>query len=233
MPVDLLLAPARLTGEWLSTSDPRTWPGAPPADGRPAMLVPGFLAGDPSLRRLGSWLNRGGWTTTRSGLVWNVDCMGRATRALEHRVEALVERTGHKAVVIGQSRGGVFGRVVAARRPDLVDTLITLGSPVRDETDVHPPAWAAIGAIGLLGTLGVPNLFTFDCLRGLCCSEARRQLHGPLAPSVRFVSMYSRRDEIVRWVACQPPDATAIEVGTTHLGMGLDRRVWQQLAAAA
>ncbi|HNG56126.1 MAG TPA: hypothetical protein PLX70_01645, partial [Solirubrobacterales bacterium] len=62
----------RLFDEWASTLDPSRWPEPPEGDGRPAMLIPGFLAGDPSLSNMARWLKRGDWNMTRSGINWNV-----------------------------------------------------------------------------------------------------------------------------------------------------------------
>ena len=53
---------------------------------------------------------------------------GRRCVGLEERLEALAETRG-PAVLIGQSRGGKLARVLAARRPDLVTGVVTLGSP--------------------------------------------------------------------------------------------------------
>jgi triacylglycerol lipase len=119
-----------LLRETLSTRDAQRWPAPPPGDGRPAMLVPGFLAGDPSLARMVRWLRGGGWQTIRPAIRLNVDCMEPAVERLEQRLEAaVVAREGRRTLVIGQSRGGLYGWALAVRRPDLVETLVTLGSP--------------------------------------------------------------------------------------------------------
>src|SRR5205807_420590 len=106
---DLAIGP-RLLGELWSTRDRSRWPESPPGHGRPAMLVPGFLASDPSLSRMALWLRAGGWQTVRPGIRFNVDCMEPAVEALEQRLERSVDRSGRRALVLGQSRGGSFGR---------------------------------------------------------------------------------------------------------------------------
>src|SRR5688572_3535677 len=109
-----------------------------PGPGRPVLLVPGFLAGDGSLATMTGWLRRRGHRTRRAGIRFNVDCSSRALAALEQRAEAMVERQGQLAAVIGQSRGGTLARALAARRPDLVDTVVALGSPLVDPFAIHP-----------------------------------------------------------------------------------------------
>ena len=196
------------------------------------MLIPGFLAGDLSLRRMSTWLQSGGFVCAPSGMRWNVDCMERVAETLETRLAEAVEREGQRALIVGQSRGGTLGRVLAVRRPDLVDSLVALGSPVTDQLAVRPQVWLSIGAVGGLGTLGVPGLFSSSCRNGSCCAGAREQLAEPFPESVRFVAVYSRRDEVVKWEACLDPAAEQVEVETTHIGMGLDATVWTRVAAA-
>jgi pimeloyl-ACP methyl ester carboxylesterase len=151
---------------------------------------------------------------------------------LEARLTSIVERTGRPAVVLGQSRGGTLGRVLAVRRPELVEELVTLGSPIRDELAVHRATLMSIGAVGLLGTLGVPGCFSINCRTGDCCARARRELLSPFPSACRYVSFYSRSDEVVKWEACLDPAAEPIEVDTTHIGMGFDAEVWRTLARA-
>ena len=230
----LPLAPPRprVLAEWLSTRDPDDWPAAPAGDGRAVMLIPGFLAGDTSLTRMAVWLRTGGYQLARSGLTWNTGCMERTVESLERRLERAVQRTGEPALVVGQSRGGSIGRALATLRPDLVHTLVTLGSPLLDQLAVKPRAWPSIVTVGTLGTLGVPGMFGLSCLRGDCCARTRAALAGPFPEHIRFLSFYSRSDEVVRWEACLDPASTQIEVNASHVGMGMAREVWSALASS-
>ena len=187
------------------------------------------MAGDPSLSRMARWLKSGGYVPTRSGVLWNVDCTETVVRAVEARLELAVERSGGPALVVGQSRGGSIGRVLAVRRPELVDTLVTLGSPVLDQMAIKPQQWLLTGAVGILGTLGVPGLFSFRCVRGECCARVREEIAAPFPTDVRYLAFYSRRDEVVSWRACLDPAAAHVEVPSTHVGMGIDARVWERL----
>jgi triacylglycerol lipase len=220
-----------LLSEWNSTRDPDGWPAPPVGDGRPVMLIPGFLAGDTSLTRMAVWLRSGGFSLTRSGIARNTGCMEQTVEALVPRLERAVERSGKTAVLIGQSRGGSIGRALAVLRPDLVDTLVTLGSPLVNQLAVSLRVWPSIGAVGLLGSLGIPGMFSLSCVRGACCARTRAALVGPFPDQVQFVSLYSRSDEVVRWEACLDPAAAALEVDASHVGMGMSRAVWTEVAA--
>lgn len=219
-----------MAAEWLSTADWGRWPAPPEGDGRPVLLIPGFLASDGSLGRLAAWLRSGDFRTYRSGIAINTACMEPLLQHLEARLLSIVERNGQPAVLLGQSRGGTLGRALAVRRPDLVSTLVALGAPTRDQLAVRRTTWVSIGAVGLLGTLHVPGCFSITCTVGSCCAQARRDLRTPFPSACRYLSFYSRSDEIVKWEACLDPAAEAIEVDTTHLGMGFDAGVWRALA---
>jgi triacylglycerol lipase len=221
----------RLAAEWLSTRDRYGWPQAPPGDGRPVLLIPGFLAGDASLARMADWLRTGGWEPIRSGIAWNTDCLEPTVERLRDRLKDAADTHGRPAVVIGQSRGGSVGRALAVLHPELVDTLITLGSPLTDQLAVSGRTWASIGAVAALGSAGVPGMLSLRCLRGHCCARTRAALTAEFPASVRFISLYSRSDEVVRWQSCLDPAADQLQVVSSHVGMAFERSVWERLAA--
>jgi triacylglycerol lipase len=201
--------------------------------GRPVLLVPGFLAGDASLGPMAGWLKRAGYRPARAGMRANVDCSGAALGRLEERLERVVREQGKRAVVIGQSRGGAFAKVIAVRRPDLVCGIVTLGAPQMAPLAVHPLVRLQLHAVGALGSLGTPGLLRRSCLDGECCAEFWEELAGPLPAGVGFVAVYSRSDGIVDWRACLDPCADEqVEVGASHIGMAVNPAAWRAVAAA-
>jgi triacylglycerol lipase len=201
--------------------------------GRPALLIPGFMAGDRSLALMADWLRRGGYKPTRAGMRSNVGCAGTGMDALEERLERAVERQGQRAVVIGQSRGGSQAKVLAARRPDLVCGIVTLGSPHLEPLAVHPVVRASVEAVSRLGSLGAPGLFKRSCLTGECCATFWESLAAPLPKGVGFVAVYSRSDGIVDWRACLDPSADEhVEIRASHCGMAVSPAAWRAVAGA-
>ena len=199
---------------------------------RPVLLVPGFLAGDGSLGVMTGWLRRAGYRTRRAGMRMNVGCSARAIDVLEERAEECAQRSGSPVALIGQSRGGTLGRALAVRRPDLVSTLVALGSPLTDPLAIHPLVKLQVGLVGALGTIGVPGLFRDSCLRGECCAEFRDSFAAPFPEDVRFVSVYSRSDGIVDWRACLDPGAECVEVNASHIGMAAHPGVYRAIVHA-
>jgi triacylglycerol lipase len=206
--------------------------GVPPGDGSPVLLIPGFLAGDPSLRTMALWLRRIGYAPCRARMRINVDCTTRAVDRLEQELASLVAEHGRKALVVGQSRGGCMARLLAVRRPDLVAGIVTLGSPLADQFAVHPLVRVQVTLVGLLGTVGVPGLFGYGCGYGECCEDARAHATAPFPAGVGFASIYSRKDGIVDWRSCLDPHAEQIEVDASHIGMSVHAETYRQVAAA-
>src|SRR3954454_6975973 len=206
--------------------------GVPYGDGRPLLLIPGFLAGDGSLGTMTQWLRANGYRTRRAGIRANLDCSEAACARLETRLEGFAEATGQRVAIIGQSRGGVVARALAVRRPDLVAGTATLGSPTVSQLRVHPVVLAHFSLVAALGTGHVPGCFTWRCLRGSCCSRFREDLAGPFSPEVGYVALYSRTDGIVDWRACLDPGAEQVEVRASHVGMGLNASVYAEVAHA-
>jgi triacylglycerol lipase len=201
------------------------------ADAPPVLLVPGFMAGDRSLGVLTAWLRRRGSWTAAAGIRLNVDCAERAVTGIEARVRRLADRTGRRIVIIGQSRGGTLGRVAALRNPELVDTVVMLGSPVLDPLSVGPAVMSAVRSVARLGDLGVPGLFSSQCRDGDCCARFRADLAAPLPDTLRAVAIYSRTDGIVAWRACLDQYAECVEVASSHSGMSVNLAVYRVLAA--
>ena len=204
--------------------------GVPRGDGGPVLLIPGFLAGDPSLTLMARWLRSLDHRPCRAEMRLNVDCTSRALGRLEASLERLAAEHGRGVAIVGQSRGGTMARALAVRRPDLVDRIVCLGSPVTDQLAIHPLVRAQVTALGLLGTIGVPGLFGQSCRHGDCCAGVREEAEGPFPDDVGYVSIYSRSDGIVDWRACLDPAARHVEVRASHIGMAVNPAVFRAVA---
>ncbi len=208
--------------------------GRPTADAGhdPVLLIPGFLAGDPTLTVLSRHLRDEGFRTYRSSILANVSCTARTARLIETRLESIVDRRGGRVRIVGHSLGGMLARGIAVRRPDLVSGIVTLGSPVLAPGAHHPVLASHLGLLVRLGRYGVPQVMTADCVGGECALESYQEMRAPLPAEVSFTAIYSRHDGIVDWRACLDPAADHVEVPTSHLGMAFDPRSRDAVAAA-
>jgi pimeloyl-ACP methyl ester carboxylesterase len=198
----------------------------------PVLLVPGFMAGDATLGGMASMLRRAGYRTYRSHIHVNVGCTREAADRLERRLESIAIRRGRKVSIVGHSLGGMLARGLAARRPDLVHGIVSMGSPILAPGAVHGVlAWDA-EMLTRLARAGFGGLMGEDCIAGSCARASFEESRAPLDDAVGFTAIYSRRDGIVDWRACLDPDARAVEVTTSHLGMAFDPDVFDVVRAA-
>ena len=87
-----------------------------------------------------------GYRTRKAGIRSNVDVLRGDVRPRSRlRLEEMAERAEQRVAIVGQSRGGLIAKVLAAHRPDLVSGIVTLGSPSARMLSVHP---AVLGGIG-------------------------------------------------------------------------------------
>ncbi len=230
-PVATLLAAQRPWREAAALMRDRVWHGDGVPDGHrlPVMLVPGFLAGDFSLSLLKRWLRARNYWTCTSQIRFNADCTRTAVERLERRLVEFTDRMGRPAAIVGQSRGGIFAKLLTMRRPDRVCGIVTLGSPNVDHLAINPLVAQHVRLVAALGSAGVPGAFRDDCLDGECAEKLAEWLAQPFPAHVPYVSVYSRSDWVVDWRACVDPDADNVEIDSSHAGMSVHPRVYELL----
>ncbi|WP_182377603.1 alpha/beta fold hydrolase [Nocardioides sp. WS12] len=206
--------------------------GAAARAAEPVLLIPGFLAGDWTLAAMNKELRERGFRTYRSHIHANVNCTLKSALDLETRLEQLVERRGSRVQIVGHSLGGMIGRGLAARRPDLVAGLVTMGSPMRAPAAHHALLTRGVRALNRLSDAGLPGVMSSDCVGGECAHLSFVEVQEPLRADVQMTNVYSRRDGIVDWKACIDPEGRAVEVRASHVGLAVDPRVIDIVSAS-
>ena len=203
-------------------STPYALRAAEEGQGAPVVLVPGFMAGDGTLGLMSRHLRALGYRTYRSLMHANVGCTQEAGDTLERRIEAIVMKRGRKVTIVGHSLGGLMARGIAGRRPDLVDGIVTLGSPILAPGAAHPLLLLDLKVLTRLQRAGIGRVMGEDCTSGECARLSWEQAQVRLRREVLFTSVYSKRDGIIDWRSCLDPQAKPVEVTTSHLGMAFD-----------
>jgi pimeloyl-ACP methyl ester carboxylesterase len=200
--------------------------------GRPVVLMPGFLAGDHTLAVLASWLRRIGHRPYTCGFVANVDCSERAMQRVERRVEELHRRHGRRVALVGHSRGGHYARALAHRRPDRVSHAISLGADLKRMIDISAPTQVAVRIAGR-GIAALRRGRGERCLTTDCTCAFARDFAAPVpADRVRFTSIYSKGDGVVRWRGSVIDGADCVEVTGSHVGLIFNRKAYHAIADA-
>jgi pimeloyl-ACP methyl ester carboxylesterase len=194
-------------------------------NGAPVVLVPGFMAGDGTLGLMSRHLRGLGYRTYRSLIHANIGCTQEAGDGLERRIEEIVIKRGRKVTIVGHSLGGLMARGLAGRRPDLVDGIVTLGSPILAPGAAHPLLLLDLKLLTKLQRAGIGRVMGQDCTSGECARLSWEQAQVRLPRELMFTSVYSKRDGIIDWRSCLDPQAKTIEVTTSHLGMAFEPTV--------
>lgn len=205
--------------------------GVPRGDGSAVVVIPGFLFSDWYLFELRAWLTRIGYRAEPSRIGRNADCPDVLGGRLLATVESARAATARRVHLVGHSLGGTLARSLAARRPDLIASVTTLGSPFRG-IRAHPLVLRASERVraDVIGRRGATT--REGCFTGYCPCDTVGGLELPFPASVSQRAVYTRRDGIVDWRYCVNDDPrTDVEVAGTHLGLVVNPAVYRLIAA--
>ncbi len=205
--------------------------GVPRGDGSAVVVIPGFLFSDWYLFELRAWLTRIGYHAEPSRIGRNADCPDVLSERLLATVEAARAATARRVHLVGHSLGGTLARSLAARRPELIASVTTLGSPFRG-IRAHPLVLRASNRVRA-AVIERRGAFTREaCFTGYCACDTIAGLERPFPASVSQLAIYTRRDGIVDWRYCVNDDPRSdVEVGGTHLGLVVNAAVYRLVAA--
>jgi hypothetical protein len=182
---------------------------APRGDGHPVLALPGFLASDLSMAPMRRYLKELGYDAYAWNMGRNFGGVASKRGALRDLLRRIHDSTGRKVSLIGWSLGGIYARDLALQAPDMVRSVITLGSPFANDVT----ATNATRLYEMLSGEGVNDN-----------REIREAIAGDLP--VPTTSIYSRTDGIVNWhTSLLRPSKTAenIEIHlASHIGLGVN-----------
>lgn len=204
--------------------------GVPRGNGEPVVVVPGFLASDVSLVELYGWLARIGYRPYFSQIGRNADCPNHIAEALLTTVRRAKNETGQRVKLIGHSLGGMLARSIALDHPELVSTVISMGSPFRDAVRAHPAIIMATDSLRRGRSSSVGRNIKPSCFSGHCTCNFVKNMLAPEEYQVNHYAIYSKYDGVVEWQSCIEEDpALNDEVNCTHIGMAFHPGVYRAL----
>lgn len=187
----------------------------PPGHGEPVIVLPGFATDDHSTLILRSYLSLLGYRVSGWGLGINRGDISGVTPRVSELVRRTADQTGQRVRLVGWSLGGVVSREVAREEPDLVERVITLGSPVCG------------------GYKYTAARYWYALTRGNLDEEAAQiDERNRILLRVPVTAILASYDGIVARKACVDPYSRIehLEVGTTHIGLGMNAEVFRIIA---
>jgi hypothetical protein len=191
---------------------------APKGIGQAVMLVPGYLADDYSMRPLGAYLKYLGYDIYYTELGRNMGKVNTDMIRLGDRVKSVSQSLdGDKLTLIGWSLGGILTREVARLFPDVVQEVLTLGTPI-----VGGPKFTSVGKM-------------YAKANNIDLEEFELDVHqrNSIGLTQPVTSIYSKSDGVVNWQASVDiynQHAINLEVTGSHMGLGINPKVWLTIA---
>ncbi len=200
---------------WRLALKSRSLRSAPRGDGRIAVALPGWKAPELTTAPLRGYLRSIGHDARSWGFGINQGDVEAKRDEMVTKVRKLAERSERPVNLLGWSLGGVVAREVARSAPESVHRLVIYGSPV-------------VG--GPTHTAGVGTYETQEVER---IRELQAHLDATDPVTTPTTAIFTRNDSVVDWRACidrYSLDVTTVEVGSTHIGLGIDPDVWLTVA---
>ena len=188
----------------------------PRGHGQPVLVIPGYNAGDGSTAVLKRYLRFLGYRVSGWRLGKNSGDVADLLPRVLKRILAIARRTQQPVRLIGWSLGGYIAREAAREFPELVDRVVTLGTPV-----VGGPKYTLAAESYRRRGIDV------DAIAADVAARNQVSLVTPVT------AIYSRADGIVAWEACidhNGLNVEHVEVHTTHMGFGFSSAVYKIIA---
>jgi hypothetical protein len=187
-----------------------------PVEGPKLMVIPGFIASDRTTLGLQRALAEAGYRVCGWGLGVNLGVSEQTVDRIAERVERF--GAGQKVILVGWSLGGLYARVVAQERPELVERVITLGSPFSGDRRLNNNVWRL-----------------YEWVAGHPVNDPPIDKDPAVKPPVPTLALWSRKDGIVsvdgaRGTSEQRDEE--IELDCSHMGFAVSARAYPGIVAA-
>ncbi|MDX3910865.1 MAG: alpha/beta fold hydrolase [Sphingobium sp.] len=182
-------------------------------EGRPVLVLPGFMASDNTTARLRRSLAGAGFAVHGWGLGRNLGVSANMLEAIDRRVAEIA--SDRPVTLIGWSLGGLIAREYAKCAPERVSRVITMGSPFSGDPRANN-AWRIYERVA-----GHP----VDCPPVQCTLSEK--------PAVPTIACWSARDGVVAPASARGQEGErdlALEFDCTHMAFIADPKAIRTVA---
>jgi dienelactone hydrolase len=151
---------------------------------------------------------------------WGLGLNRKVTEATVDSVAEQVERfgAGEKVILVGWSLGGLYARVVAQERPELVEKVVTLGSPFSGDRRRNNNVWRL-----------------YEWVTGHPVNDPPIDKDPAVKPPVPTLALWSRRDGIVSPAGARGTEAerdAEQELDCSHMGFAVSAKAYPKIIEA-
>jgi pimeloyl-ACP methyl ester carboxylesterase len=186
-------------------------------NGEIVLVIPGYGTNDFIMTPLRNFLNHLGYSARGWSLGENHGNVPQLLEQVKDLIVNLHKESNQKIIIIGWSLGGYIGREAARDHQDLVEKVITLGSPI-----IGGPKYTSIGDI---------YSKRYDIDLEILEKEIDDRFEIPI--EIPLYSIYSKYDSIVSWESCidkYSPCVINQEVNSTHIGLIVNYDVYKLIS---
>lgn len=179
---------------------------APKGDGHPVIVIPPFGAGDGFTTVVRAYLSTRGYDSHRWDRHEILGLHQLVTVAVRRLREVFEDGGEQKVSLVGHSLGGIYAREIARAAPEMVRSVITVGSPFAGNLKANY-VWPMYEQATGTRVDSIPTSFL-------------QRMNEP--PPVPSTAMFSRTDGVASWWCCVDearPEAENIEVPGSHIGL--------------
>ncbi|MCM0000822.1 MAG: alpha/beta fold hydrolase [Erythrobacter sp.] len=187
---------------------PRAVAGARDGGGQPVMVIPGILSSDSATALLRRTLDGSGYLAYASEMGFLTGIKPATLARAVDRLAGIAQAEQRKVALVGWSLGGLYARVLAQRHPELVELVMTLGTPFSGDRRANN-AWRLYEAIND-HTVDAPPVPDDPAMK----------------PPVKTVALWSRKDGVIAPAAARglPHERDAeVEVPFHHFALASTR----------
>ena len=186
-------------------------------NGEIVLVIPGYGTNDFIMTPLRNFLNHLGYSARGWSLGENHGNVPQLLEQVKDLIVNLHKESNQKIIIIGWSLGGYIGREAARDHQDLVEKVITLGSPI-----IGGPKYTSIGDV---------YSKRYDIDLEILEKEIDDRFEIPI--EIPLYSIYSKYDSIVSWESCidkYSPCVINQEVNSTHIGLIVNYDVYKLIS---
>lgn len=181
----------------------------------PVLVIPGYHCSDEYTKMFREFLTRLGFTVYGWGQGTNLAKVFQYNKLCKYIYKLYIEHNQKPIRVIGYSLGGLYARKLATDHPEIIHSVITMGTPIYQDVEI-----SSMRYISMFAKLSGADYRIQEFLK---CID--------IEPLVPVLVLYSKTDGIVHWRDAldkkSTPKINHVCIKGSHMGMMHNPMTWR------